>query len=260
MLPVIHIFGLKLYTYYICAALAGITGFVLSFLALRRQKLGIWSAFLPLLILVLAVVGARILNYLTNPDAYKNGFTLWTLRYTKLSLMGGLILGIAGILLYCIISRRSPGQIMDAFVIPAAAGIILLKLGCFCNGCCFGKPTDGVFGMVFPANKIRYKFINSLPLIHATSPRVHPTQLYEIAGALIAVILAIIIGRYFGQGGRTVIFGGLFALARWIVLPLRALPYKHEVIHTVYPTLYGASVTLAVVLLIILWRRKRLSD
>ena len=260
MLPVLHIFGLKLYTYYVCAALAGIVGFVLSFLALRRQKLGIMSIFLPLMIVVLAVVGARILNYLTNPDAYKKGFTLWTLRYTKLSLMGGLIVGITVILLYCIITRRSPGQIMDAFVIPAGVGIMILKLGCFCNGCCFGKPTDGIFGMEFPANRIRYRFIESLPLIRAKSPIVHPTQLYEIAGTIVALILAVLLGRYLGTGGRTALFGGLFALARWLVLPLRELPYSHKVIHTVYPTIYGASIALSVVLIVFMLRRNKVDN
>jgi len=249
MLPVIRLFGVSAQTYYLCAALAGLAGFVLSASALRRLGLGRWSVVLPLLVLALAVSGARGLNYLTNPEAYREGFSVWTLRYTKLSLMGGLAAGGTGIFLSCLLLRRSPGRVMDAFVLPAAVGIVLLKLGCFCNGCCFGKPTDGPFGVVFPANELRYRFLEALPLLRGTSPRVHPTQLYEIAGALAALAVALAFGRRFGHGGRTALFGGLFALARWLVLPLRALPYTDAVIHAAYPALYGASAALAAAVL-----------
>lgn len=257
MLPVLRIFGLSLQSYYFFAALAGLTGFVLSALALRRLGLGARSLLLPLLCLILAPAGARLLNYLTNPEPYLEGFSLWSLRYTKLSLMGGLGAGLLGILLGCAFLRRAPGPILDAFVLPAALGILLLKLGCFCNGCCFGKPTEGILGMVFPANTLRYRFLDSLPLLRASSPRVHPTQLYEMAGALLALGLALGFGRRFGPGGRCAIFAGVFALARWAVLPLRALPYSESVLQVGYPLLYGLTAALAAAWLALLWRKKR---
>ena len=249
MLPFINLFGFSVQSYYLFAVLAGLTGFVLSALSLRRLNMGIWCIILPLLALVLALVGARLLNYITNPEAYSGSFSLWTLSYSKLSLVGGLATGGAGIMICCVLLRRSKGIIMDSFVVPAALGIVLLKIGCFCNGCCFGKPSNGIFGMVFPANTIRYSFVESLPMLHASSQRVHPTQLYEIFGVLVALGIALLFGRFFSPGGRTALFAGLFSLARWIVLPLRALPYSNVVINVVYPVIYGCLIVFSMIIL-----------
>ncbi|MBR0131330.1 MAG: prolipoprotein diacylglyceryl transferase [Firmicutes bacterium] len=256
MFPVIHLPGISIQSYYFFALLAGLTGFILSSLSLRRQDLGLWSMGFPFIAITLALPGARLLNYLTNPEAYSEGFSLWTITYTKLSLMGGLIAGCVGIMLCCMLLRISPGRVFDSFTAPAALGIALLKLGCFCNGCCFGKPSSGAFGMVFPVNAIRYQFIESLPMLHGSSPRVHPTQLYEIAGALIALVIALALGKHFRPGGRAVIFAAAFAAARWAILPLRALPYADWVIQSLYPALYGMTIALSAVLLFLLRRGK----
>ena len=244
MYPIMYLFGHPVQTYYVCAALAGLTGLILSALLLRRVLPAPGWLVLPLLTAAAALLGARGLNILTNPEAYGSRFSPWTLQYTRLSLMGGLGAGVAAILGYCGMARQRPGRVLDAFVLPAAAGIFLLKLGCFCNGCCFGKPTEGPLGMIFPANAARYEFINSLPLIHAASPRVHPTQLYEMAGCVLALVLAYLLERLTkpAPGGRAAVFAAGFALARWLVLPLRALPYPDIVIRVVYPALYAAVI------------------
>ena len=44
------------------------------------------------------------------------------------------------------------------------------RLGCFIAGCCYGKPTDGVFGVVFS---------NPACLAKPLGTPLHPTQLYE---------------------------------------------------------------------------------
>ena len=161
--------------------------------------------------------------------------------------MGGLVVGTAVIILYCYFRKTRLAVIADAFTLPAAAGIILLKLGCFFNGCCFGKPTDGPFGLVFPANEFRYEFLNSLQVIKAKSPVVHPTQLYEITGALAALAIAVLLTSFLKlkEGSKAAIFSAAFCIARWIVLPFRELPYEKHVISIVYPALYAALVFLS---------------
>jgi phosphatidylglycerol:prolipoprotein diacylglycerol transferase len=166
--------------------------------------------------------------------------------------MGGLILGLVPILLFCLFSRTDPRRVADAFCVPAAAGIMLLKLGCFLNGCCFGHPTTGPFGMVFPGNKAKYDFINSLPLLRATSPVVHPTQLYELFGALFAILIAFLLTRRSAPSGlRAALFAGLFATARLIVLPYRELPYSEFMIKVFYPALYVAVIFVCIVYVVI---------
>ena len=95
MYPYIEIFGHTLQSYYLCAAAAGIVGTVLSAIYLLRSKQGIWAVILPVSVCVSALIGARVLNFVTNPRAFSGDFSVWTLSYRKLSLMGGLIAGVA---------------------------------------------------------------------------------------------------------------------------------------------------------------------
>lgn len=259
MYPYIVIFGQVTQTYYVCAAAAGLLGAALSSAALRKIRQGAWAYFLPSLIIISALFGARILNFLTYPGAYARGFSVWTFSYRQLSLMGGLIGGTAVIMLYCFLRKVRLPLIADALTLPAAAGIILLKLGCFLNGCCFGKPTDGPFRMVFPVNESKYDFINSLGVVKAKSPAVHPTQLYEIAGALAAFALALLLTRFLKlkQGSTASIFAAVFSASRWIVLPFRELPYEKRVISTFYPVLYASLIFLSLGYLLYVNLRKQ---
>lgn len=249
MHPYIVLFGEKMQSYHVCAVLAGIAGALLSVIYLRKEKQGAWAFFLPLFTAAAAVIGARLLNFVTNPRAFLTDFKVWTFSYQKLSLMGGLIAGTAVIIIYCILRKENPAAAADAFTVPAAVGIVLLKIGCFLNGCCFGKPTDGPFGMVFPANEGKYAFFNSMKILSAKSSVVHPTQLYEIAGALIAVFFAVLLPKIlkFKKGSRAAIFAVLFSAARWIVLPLRELPYDRKMITVFYPLLYALLILTAAV-------------
>lgn len=249
MYPIINILGQTFQSYYVCAALAAVVGLLLSYIMLRRLiPLGD-ALLLPLIIMIAALIGARMLNYMINPNAYQADFTVWTLSYRKLSLMGGLILGVIVILLYCMLARRKVLVILDAFVVPAASGIILLKLGCFLNGCCFGVPTDSAFGMVFPANAPVYEFVNSLPLLKSKSSYVHPTQLYEMIGTFIAVAIAYILTKKFKwkEGSVSALFAILFASVRWLILPFRDLPYPEEIVTAVYPGLYTGMITIGMI-------------
>lgn len=254
MAPIVAIFGHAVQSYHLCAAAAGLVGFLLAVLALRGE--GVWRFLLPLLTTAAALIGARLLNVLTNPEAYHD-FSPFSLSYTKLSLMGGLILGVAVLLLFAAVKKRPTGQVLDAFVLPAAAEIVLLKTGCFLNGCCFGKPTEGPFGMIFPANQKKYDFINSLSILKATSPVVHPTQLYELCGAVLAAVLALTLGRRLKPGGKFWLFAMGFSLTRLIVLPLRVLPYDRAVTAVFYPCLYGAILLLGALRLIFSNRKAR---
>lgn len=248
MYPFIEFAGHKLSSYHLCAALAGIIGWALSVLYLRKKNRGAWAVCLPVLVAAAALVGARLLNRVTNPRAFSGDDPVWALSYGRLSLMGGLIAGVIVLIVYCLLRKEKLAVLADAFTVPAAAGILLLKLGCFLNGCCHGKPTDGPFGMVFPANAVKYSFINSLKTVSAKSPLVHPTQLYEIAGAVIALTAAATLPRILKlkEGSRAAIFAALFSVARWIVLPLRELPYDRQIVTTVYPCLYAACICCAV--------------
>jgi phosphatidylglycerol:prolipoprotein diacylglycerol transferase len=57
------------------------------------------------------------------------------------------------------------------------------RIGCFFAGCCYGKPTDSIFGVIYPND--------SLPALHfETNISLHPTQLYE--ACLLALLFVVI--------------------------------------------------------------------
>lgn len=82
---------------------------------------------------------------------------------------GGLIGGVAAAL-WLARRRRLPVLPTIDLLIPAVAlAQAIGRLGCFFNGCCYGRPTTGFWGVLFPG--------------HALAR--HPTQLYESAALLL---------------------------------------------------------------------------
>lgn len=53
-----------------------------------------------------------------------------------------------------------------------AIGHCFGRVGCFLGGCCYGKPTDSIFGMHFPEGSLAYQEYGDV--------KVFPTELYEV--------------------------------------------------------------------------------
>jgi phosphatidylglycerol:prolipoprotein diacylglycerol transferase len=62
--------------------------------------------------------------------------------------------------------------------------VVILRIGCFLAGCCWGTVTGSPTGVSFPAGSLAWEQHVALDLIAADADRslpVHPTQLYEMA-------------------------------------------------------------------------------
>ena len=86
-------------------------------------------------------------------------------------------------------------RLADATIPAVAVGIVLLRIGCFLNGCCAGVATDLPWGVVFPSQAVgleRDLFKGQIPLfgVVATPTAVHPTQLYELAAVVLLALTA----------------------------------------------------------------------
>jgi len=88
---------------------------------------------------------------------------------------------------------------------PALAlGQTIGRWGCFFAGCCYGKPTDAPWGLIFP----------EVPLCFDDTP-IHPWPLYESLGdGIIFVILLILLKRRFFDGMVFLTYVALYALLR----------------------------------------------
>ena len=111
-----------------------------------------------------------------------------------------------------LLGKRKPAAV-DLVVLPLPVPLILAKLGCLLNGCCYGQPCSMPWAITFPDQ--------------ASAPDgvpVHPTQVYEML-VLACILVAFRILRGVRWRGTMV----LWFLVRWVLhLVLRQLKTRAE--------------------------------
>jgi phosphatidylglycerol:prolipoprotein diacylglycerol transferase len=147
-----------------------VIGFLMSFFLIGRLGRKITSnpqliTNLALYCLVAGVIGARIffvvhhLSELQNP--WTSMFAVWQ---GGLEFYGGVILAIPVIIFYSRRHKLPIRQCLDIMAITLMLGLAFGRLGCFLNGCGFGKPTELPWAIRFPYNSFAYfSQINSNP-------------------------------------------------------------------------------------------------
>jgi phosphatidylglycerol---prolipoprotein diacylglyceryl transferase len=182
MHPVLFTIGsIKIYSYGVMLAIA----FLLAFnLASRRCELfGVKKDSLnnlAIILLISGITGARLLYVFSNWHYFAaSPLDVFMISSGGLVFYGGLIFSSAAGIIY---AKRAKLSILDAadLIIPfLALGHSIGRIGCFLNGCCFGKPTDSIFGICFP---------------HSIG-KVYPTQLFSSMGLFFIFILLLYIQK-----------------------------------------------------------------
>jgi len=171
------------YTIFFFLALATVVIGGIIFAARRgfdRKKVTI----IMLVMLVSSVVGARLLNALVNFPAYwENPAKLFAFDASGFSLYGGIAMAIISGLISCHFLRLNIFKLGDTLIPFLGIGIGIMRIGCFMNGCCFGKETDLPWGVHFPflSPAHLYQLSNGGSFLEVDG--VHPTQLYELVAA-----------------------------------------------------------------------------
>ncbi len=121
------------------------------------------------------VVGARLFYVLLYWDIFLQApFEMIALWRGGLVWYGGMVGAIFTGWCYVRLQRLVPSRVGDHMAPFMALGHAIGRIGCFLNGCCYGKPTEDWCGLVFPGQ----------------SQAVMPTQLFEAAG-LIAIFFVL---------------------------------------------------------------------
>lgn len=126
------------------------------------------------IVLISSVLGARALYVLEHVEEFRREWgSVLALWQGGLTLYGGIVAGtVAGLW-----AAQRFGLPMwttaDALVPSLAFGAALGRVGCFMNGCCYGRPTTLPWGVHFPPD--------SFAGLEYGNVAVHPSQLYFAA-------------------------------------------------------------------------------
>lgn len=198
-------------------------------------------------LMTIALIGARLMHVITNMSAYvKDPSQIYSFDLHGLSIFGAIIL--VGIVVFLVgYTKRIPlWKKTDAIVIYAGTGIVLARIGCFLGGCCFGIITRLPWGVRFPLLSDAHLHQIAHGQANVFAPlAVHPTQLYEALGTLIAMVIAVRWGSstHFRSGDKLMIFMGLYFATRFITHFFRTYPESFTTAH-VFPLMYlGISVS-----------------
>ena len=185
------------------------------------QSLSMW-------IIVGMLIGARIWYVWENWELFSSDilsiFKLWE---GGMVFYGGFIGGFIGGILFIKIAKLPLAKVMDIAAPGVAIAIAIGRIGCFLNGCCYGKITDSRIGVCFPARWNPPAYWEHLqqgliPQGASHSLPVIPTQLISTLNLLIIFgILWRIRKKGFFNGFLFTLFIGLYGLQRFIVDFLR---------------------------------------
>lgn len=170
---------------------------------------------LGLVVLVTSLVGSRLLYVVSHLAEYQNDrigvFRVWE---GGLSFYGGLIVAVIFGMLYLKRKGLPVLKVTDIVTPQISLGIAIARLGCFLNGCCFGKESGLPWAVVFPADCQAGWVLAGKAL--------HPTQIYSsLANLAIFVLLRKLVKRGYPHGMVFAAFLVLYGSWRFCVDYLR---------------------------------------
>lgn len=216
MLPIILRLGsLNVYSYGLMLFISFILGIKIT--EARAKKFGVDPkkiTDLALVVLLAVVIGARLLYVIFHWSEFRNDLlaiiAFWRGGLAGLMFYGGLVLAILAGIFYVKSQKLPLLKMFDAVTPAIVLGEFFTRIGCFLNGCCFGKPTNLPWGIIFPqASPAGDIFPNT---------KIHPTQLYSsIAGLLLFFFALWLERKRLKAGVLFFVIMALYALYRFLI-------------------------------------------
>ncbi len=184
--------GIQIYSYGLMLFLSFLAGIYV--VERRAKRFGVDSKAvtdLALWILLAVVVGSRLFYVAFHWDEFSNDligiFAFWRGGLAGLMFYGGFIGALAAGLIFVRVRKLPVIKLLDAAAPAIVLGEGITRIGCFLNGCCFGKPTSFFLGVRFPPNSPA----------GATFPDIliHPTQLYSSLAGFAMFLAALYLER-----------------------------------------------------------------
>ncbi len=150
---------------------------------------------LSVIIILGAVVGSRLLYVVFHLEQYANPLDIFALWQGGATFYGGFLMALAASYWWVQKNRLDFLAVADIVAPSIALGLVFTRVGCLLSGCCFGKPTDHAWGMVFPADSpagAAAALVASRTGLESLA--LHPTQVYSSLKGLV-IFLALIVAE-----------------------------------------------------------------
>ncbi len=215
-----------------------------------------------LITVVSAIAGSRLFYVVTHIDEFR-GRWLDTVNPLQsdgeiglagLSMLGGVVFAIVAIAVFCVRKKIRVLRFFDAAAPSLALGLGLTRIGCFLNGCCFGKPGDHSWCVAFPEQSPAGAFLPGL--------RLHPTQLYSsMYDFLMLAVLLLVDRKKRADGFLSALFFVLYGIFRFLIDFVRyyetSVQFRFLGISFTYNQLISLSMALfGLILMVLISRRK----
>jgi phosphatidylglycerol:prolipoprotein diacylglycerol transferase len=172
---------------------------------------------LSVIIIVAAVVGSRLLYVAFHLGQFTNPVQIFALWEGGATFYGGFLLALVGSLWWVRRHGYSFLTVADVMAPSIGLGLAFTRIGCFLSGCCFGKPTDQAWGMVFPPDSPAGASAASIAAsLGLEQVALHPAQLYSsFCGLTIFAILMFMSPKLEKRGATFGLFLILYGIARF---------------------------------------------
>jgi phosphatidylglycerol:prolipoprotein diacylglycerol transferase len=213
--------------YFLAWVCAAATGIALGARTAGRAGFPVGRSAIAIALLAISIIAGSKLLYLAEVRWFPfDDYVPYELRSSLhgFRIPGGILLFAAAMPLVCRTLGLRPARFGDLFVPFVAVALVLIRIGCFLNGCCFGKVSGVPWAVSFPNGSWvsgYHKVRGWIPLDATMSLPVHPLQLYFVlaAGVTFVALLALRGGSYVGH--VQIVFYALFFGSTALLEPLR---------------------------------------
>jgi len=188
--------GISVYSYGFLIAIGAIAG--VAYMTVQgRKDVGLTfdqANTLFLFIFLAAFIGGKVFLFFEDVPYYLDhprklltgrGFVFY----------GSFLFAIPTMLLFFRRHKLPTYAMLDVMAVTTCLVHMLGRLGCFMAGCCYGKPTRSIFGVIFTDPACQAEPLNT---------SLHPTQLYESLYIFVVMLILLYLR------GRKKFFGQLF--------------------------------------------------
>lgn len=222
MHPVLFtVFGFPIHSYGVMLALSFLFGIMLS--GWRAKKQGLNPDIIPDMgfwIIIAAIIGSRLYYVGLHFEEFKgnlfsiiNPFQGDVVGIGGLVMYGGFIGAIIAGIIYFKVKKIPFLPYADAIAPSVGFGIMLTRIGCYLNGCCYGASGHGSCVVDFPTSSPAGAY-----QAHIQSAGLYPSQLFESAGGLAIGVIILLISRAKPFiGFQFYMVGVLYAILRFFV-------------------------------------------